>query len=58
MVGDYLAEYGDSPFLGIVQEAGLRSGVAVPLKARDMVIGVLYVYSRAPERFHEEDRQS
>jgi signal transduction histidine kinase/CheY-like chemotaxis protein len=57
MVGDYLAEYGDSPFLGIVQEAGLRSGVAVPLKARDMVIGVLYVYSRAPERFHEEDRQ-
>jgi signal transduction histidine kinase/CheY-like chemotaxis protein len=57
MVGDYLMEFRDSPFLKLAQEAGLRSGVAVPLKARDVVIGVLYVYSRAPQRFHDEDRQ-
>jgi signal transduction histidine kinase/DNA-binding response OmpR family regulator len=31
--------------------------VAVPLKARDAVIGVLYVYSRAPYNFREEDQQ-
>jgi signal transduction histidine kinase/CheY-like chemotaxis protein len=29
----------------------------VPLKARDLVIGVLFVYSRAPHNFREEDRQ-
>jgi signal transduction histidine kinase/CheY-like chemotaxis protein len=57
MVHDYQAEYRDSPFLEIVQEAGLRSGVAVPLKAHDVVIGVIYVYSRAPQRFRDEDRQ-
>jgi signal transduction histidine kinase/CheY-like chemotaxis protein len=57
MVGDYLQEYLDSPFLEIIQEAGLRSAVAVPLKARDVVIGVLYVYSRAPHNFREDDRQ-
>ena len=57
VVGDYLEEYRGSPFLGILEEAGLRSAVAVPLKARDVVIGVLYVHSRAPHQFREEDRQ-
>ncbi len=57
IVGDYLEEYVDSPFLQSVLESGLRSGVAVPLKARDVVIGVLYVYSRKPHQFREEDRQ-
>jgi len=57
MVSDYLQEYPDSPFLEIMQESGFRSAVAVPLKARDVVIGVLYVYSRALHNFREEDRQ-
>jgi signal transduction histidine kinase/DNA-binding response OmpR family regulator len=57
LVGDYPAEYPDSPFLGIIQEAGVHSAVVVPLKARDVVIGVLYVYSRTPHTFREEDRQ-
>jgi signal transduction histidine kinase/CheY-like chemotaxis protein len=57
LVGDYLVEYPDSPFLGIVQEAGIRSAVAVPLRAHDMVIGVLYAQSPTPGEFREEDRQ-
>lgn len=57
IVDDYLEEYLDSPFLGIVQEAGIRSGVAVPLRARDVVIGLLFVHSRTPYTFREEDQQ-
>ncbi|HXH08668.1 MAG TPA: response regulator [Alphaproteobacteria bacterium] len=57
MVGDYLQEYPDSPFLEIIEQSGLRSAVAVPLKARHVVIGVLYVYSRTSHNFREEDRQ-
>jgi signal transduction histidine kinase/CheY-like chemotaxis protein len=57
LVGDYLVEYADSPFLQSIQEAGLRSWLGVPLKARDRVIGVLFVVSRSPQKFHEEDRQ-
>jgi len=57
MVHDYLQEYRESPFLGAVQEAGIRSVVAVPLKARGTVIGVLAVTSRTPSKFREEDRQ-
>ncbi len=57
VVGDYLEEYRGSPFLKILEEADLRSAVAVPLKVRDVVIGVLYVHSRAPHQFREEDRQ-
>ena len=57
VVGDYLEEYPGSPFLKILEESGLRSAVAVPLKARDVVIGVLYVHSRAPQQFLDEDRQ-
>ena len=57
IVNDYLQEYAESPFLGAIQEAGVRSVVAVPLKARGVVIGVLAVTSRAPNKFREEDRQ-
>lgn len=57
MVGDYLAEIPDSPFLGIVREAGFRSQVAVPLIAHDKVIGVLYAMSRVPHQFRTEDQQ-
>jgi signal transduction histidine kinase len=57
MVGDYVAEFADSPFLAIAQEAGLRSQVAVPLKAHNTVIGVLYAGSRVPHKFREEDRE-
>ncbi len=57
VVGDYLEEYRGSPFLKILEEADLRSAVAVPLKVRDVAIGVLYVHSRAPHQFREEDRQ-
>ncbi len=57
IVGDYLVEFLDSPFLAIVREAGIRSAVAVPLKAHGRVIGVLYVSSREPHRFGEEEQQ-
>jgi len=57
MVGDYLAELPDSPFLGVVREAGLRSQIAVPLSTRNQVIGVLYSMGRVPHQFRTEDQQ-
>src|SRR5262249_20673480 len=57
IVNDYLAEYVDSPFLATLREAGLHAAVAVPLKAHDVVIGVLYVNSRTPYKFRDEDQQ-
>jgi len=57
LVKDYLQEYRDSPFLEAVEEAGVRSIVAVPLKARGTLIGVLAVDSRVPYAFREEDQQ-
>ncbi len=57
MVGDYQEEYPESPFLEIVRESEIRSVVAVPLKAHDVVIGVLYVQSRDTHKFHGEDQQ-
>lgn len=54
MVGDYSTEYADSPFRDVVQEAGLRSWLGVPLKAHDTVMGVLYVISRTPQQFHDD----
>jgi signal transduction histidine kinase len=56
-VNDYIHEYRESPFLEAVKEAGIRSAVAVPLKARGTVIGVLAVTSRAPHQFREEEQQ-
>jgi signal transduction histidine kinase len=57
MVGDYPAEYADSPFRNVVQEAGLRSWLGVPLQARDTVMGVLYVISRTPQQFRDDDQR-
>ena len=57
MVGDYPAEYADSPFHDVVQEAGLRSWLGVPLQARDTVMGVLYVISRTPQQFRDDEQQ-
>jgi len=57
VVGDYLREYRDSPFLSAVQEAGVRSVVAAPLRGQGTVLGVLYVQSRTADQFSEEDRQ-
>ena len=57
MSGNYQEEYPDSPFLEIVQKAGIRSAVVVPLKTREVVIGVLYVYSPVPNKFRGEDQQ-
>jgi signal transduction histidine kinase len=57
MVGDYLEEFPDSPFVRIAQEADIRSAVAVPLKAHDLVVGILYVLSRDPHKFRKEDEQ-
>jgi signal transduction histidine kinase len=56
IVGDYLAELPDSPFLSTLREAGLRSQVAVPLSAHNQVIGVLYAMSRVPHQFRTEDQ--
>jgi signal transduction histidine kinase len=57
MVGDYPAEYADSPFREVIQEAGLRSWLGVPLQARDTVMGVLYVISRTPQQFRDDDQR-
>jgi signal transduction histidine kinase/DNA-binding response OmpR family regulator len=57
LVGDYPVEYADSPFLKIVQESGLRSWLGVPLKVREVLIGVLYVVSRTPYKFGQEHQQ-
>jgi signal transduction histidine kinase/CheY-like chemotaxis protein/HAMP domain-containing protein len=57
MVNDYLDEYPDSPFLDAIKKVGVRSVVAVPLKARGAVIGILIVTSRVPHKFREEDQQ-
>jgi signal transduction histidine kinase/DNA-binding response OmpR family regulator len=57
IVTDYLREYRDSPFFGTVQEAGVRSLVAVPLKGQGTVRGVLLVQSRTADQFSEDDRQ-
>jgi signal transduction histidine kinase/DNA-binding response OmpR family regulator len=57
IVQDYLDEFRASPFLRIAEEAGLRSQVAVPLRARDVVTGVLLVTSPEAAKFDEEDRQ-
>jgi len=57
IVADYDVEYPDSPFLGAVQEAGLRAVIAVPLKSRNETIGILYVASSKASSFGDEDLQ-
>jgi signal transduction histidine kinase len=55
LVGDYVGEYADSPFLEIIKQTSMKSFVAVPLKFDDDVIGVLYVMSATPNKFQDED---
>ena len=57
VVEDYPAEYRDSPFLSVVNEAGVRSVIGVPLWGHGVVIGVVLAQSRTPRKFREEDRQ-
>jgi signal transduction histidine kinase/CheY-like chemotaxis protein len=57
IVQDYAEEYRSSPFREIADQAGLRSLVAAPLKARNVVTGVLVLSSTARAEFGEEDRQ-
>jgi GAF domain-containing protein len=46
---------GDAAFLNNPDLPGIRSEVALPLRARGEVIGVLDVQSREPEAFSDED---
>jgi signal transduction histidine kinase len=55
LVGDYVGEYADSPFLEIIKQTSMKSFVAVPLKFDDDVIGILYVMSATPNKFQDED---
>ena len=55
LVGDYVGEYTDSPFLQIIKQTSMKSFVAVPLKSDDEVVGVLYVMSAIPNKFQDED---
>jgi signal transduction histidine kinase len=57
LVGDYIGEYADSPFLQIARQTSMKSFVAVPLKSEDEVIGVLYVMSAIPHKFQDEEMQ-
>ena len=57
LVGDYIGEYADLPFLQIIKQTSMKSVVAVPLKSEDEVIGVLYVMSAIPHKFQHEDVQ-
>lgn len=57
MVDDYPADCVDSPFRALVQEAGLRSWLGVPLKAHETVLGVLYVIGRTPQQFCDDDQR-
>jgi HAMP domain-containing protein/putative methionine-R-sulfoxide reductase with GAF domain len=45
VVGDYIGEYADSPFLQTIKQTSMKSFLAVPLKSENEIIGVLYVMS-------------
>lgn len=52
MIRDYReSEHLHDPLLDVVLGEGIRSKLAVPLKAADTVIGVLYVSNREPTTF-------
>jgi signal transduction histidine kinase len=57
VVGDYVGEYTDSPFLQIIKQTSMKSFLAVPLKSENEVIGVLYVMSAIAHKFQDEDMQ-
>jgi signal transduction histidine kinase len=56
-VDDYLVDCLDSPFLTVVQAAGLRAWLGVPLKAQQTVMGVLYANSHTPGQFDDDDQR-
>ena len=57
LVGDYMGEYADSPFLQIIKQTSMKSFVAVPLKSENELIGVLYVMSAISHKFRDEEMQ-
>jgi signal transduction histidine kinase len=57
VVGDYIGEYADSPFLQIIKQTSMKSFLAVPLKSDNELIGVLYVMSAISHKFQDEDMQ-
>jgi signal transduction histidine kinase len=57
LVGDYMGEYADSPFLQIIKQTSMKSFVAVPLKSENELIGVLYVMSALSHKFRDEEMQ-
>jgi signal transduction histidine kinase len=57
VVGDYIGEYADSPFLQIIKQTSMKSFLAVPLKSENEMIGVLYVMSAISHKFQDEDMQ-
>ena len=57
VVGDYIGEYAESPFLQIIKQTSMRSFLAVPLKSENELIGVLYVMSAISHKFQDEDMQ-
>ena len=57
VVGDYIGEYPESPFLQIIKQTSMRSFLAVPLKSENELIGVLYVMSAISHKFQDEDMQ-
>lgn len=69
MIADLVAE-GDAPFFwdessrenqvdlsGFVPEEGLKAVIAVPVKSKDKVVGVLTIGRRAPRSFTRQDSQ-
>lgn len=57
VVGDYVVEYADSPFLSMVSRGNFHSAIAVPLISGEMTIGVLYVFSKEINQFGAEQVQ-
>src|SRR5262245_41788901 len=57
IVDDCAAEYEGTSLARAAEDAGIRSALAVPLRGRGTVIGVLNVQSRTPRQFGNEDRQ-
>jgi signal transduction histidine kinase/CheY-like chemotaxis protein len=59
LVHDAFAELQGDPMLPAARDAnaGVRSYLAAPLRARGVVLGVLQVQSRTPSAFREDDRQ-
>ena len=55
LIGDYRTEISDSPFLPTSRRVGARSIVCVAIGPPDDVIAVIYLMSRTPNRFTDQD---